>query len=250
MKMKQTRAVIAITSVLASYATQAATTHTMTNGGFTFYNPLGVEEPDFGHNDVQATFDLVNGTGAFTTSTFFNGISWVADVNAIEFYNPTNPNHTYSWSTQTWFIGGSAVTCNIAGAIDNCTDESLSTGLFLGSVTSSYNYSLTNTGQFAVHMFFDWSTNFDIPVLDVFQVVSGNLNTSSATIVSVDSDNDGAPGHAMLSNPYPGQTMALSGTMVSVQSPAVPVPATAWLFGSGLLGLIGLTRRKKSSSGE
>jgi hypothetical protein len=28
---------------------------------------------------------------------------------------------------------------------------------------------------------------------------------------------------------------------------AVPVPATAWLFGSGLLGLIGVARRTKSS---
>ena len=29
-------------------------------------------------------------------------------------------------------------------------------------------------------------------------------------------------------------------------SPAVPMPATAWLFGSGLIGLIGVARRKKS----
>jgi hypothetical protein len=28
---------------------------------------------------------------------------------------------------------------------------------------------------------------------------------------------------------------------------AVPVPAAAWLFGSGLLGLIGVSRRKKSA---
>jgi hypothetical protein len=27
---------------------------------------------------------------------------------------------------------------------------------------------------------------------------------------------------------------------------AVPVPAAAWLFGSGLIGLIGIARRKKS----
>ena len=34
--------------------------------------------------------------------------------------------------------------------------------------------------------------------------------------------------------------LSLTGT------PAVPVPAAAWLFGSGLLGLIGVARRKKS----
>jgi hypothetical protein len=28
---------------------------------------------------------------------------------------------------------------------------------------------------------------------------------------------------------------------------AVPVPAAVWLFGSGLLGLVGISRRKKSA---
>ena len=31
------------------------------------------------------------------------------------------------------------------------------------------------------------------------------------------------------------------------QSLAIPVPAAAWLFGSGLLGLVGMARRKKTS---
>jgi len=29
--------------------------------------------------------------------------------------------------------------------------------------------------------------------------------------------------------------------------PAVPVPAAVWLFGSGLLGLVGVARRKKAA---
>ena len=38
-------------------------------------------------------------------------------------------------------------------------------------------------------------------------------------------------------------------TLVSgnLTAPAVPVPAAAWLFGSGLLGLIGVARRKKTA---
>jgi len=31
-----------------------------------------------------------------------------------------------------------------------------------------------------------------------------------------------------------------------VSASAVPVPAAVWLFGSGLIGLIGVARRKKS----
>ena len=36
-----------------------------------------------------------------------------------------------------------------------------------------------------------------------------------------------------------------TGTITSESAPAVPIPATVWLFGSGLLGLIGVARRKK-----
>ena len=31
----------------------------------------------------------------------------------------------------------------------------------------------------------------------------------------------------------------------SISPAVVPIPAAAWLFGSGLLGLIGMARRKK-----
>ena len=37
---------------------------------------------------------------------------------------------------------------------------------------------------------------------------------------------------------------AFGGTLAGVSSSAVPVPAAAWLFGSGLVGLIGVARRK------
>jgi len=36
-----------------------------------------------------------------------------------------------------------------------------------------------------------------------------------------------------------------SGTVQSLA--AVPIPAAVWLFGSGLLGLIGMARRKKAA---
>ncbi len=40
---------------------------------------------------------------------------------------------------------------------------------------------------------------------------------------------------------------ATFGTVVATESiGAVPVPAAVWLFGSGLLGLVGVARRKKA----
>jgi hypothetical protein len=37
------------------------------------------------------------------------------------------------------------------------------------------------------------------------------------------------------------------GTIDGFEAPAVPVPAAVWLFGSGLLGLVGVARRKKAT---
>jgi hypothetical protein len=40
------------------------------------------------------------------------------------------------------------------------------------------------------------------------------------------------------------ELLTLSSTNISVASTAVPVPAAVWLFGSGLIGLVGISRRK------
>lgn len=37
-------------------------------------------------------------------------------------------------------------------------------------------------------------------------------------------------------------------TLIAKASPVVPVPAAVWLFGSGLLGLVGVARRKKAAA--
>jgi len=46
--------------------------------------------------------------------------------------------------------------------------------------------------------------------------------------------------------PWPETTARADLRYASFQPSAVPVPAAVWLFGSGLLGLIGVARRKKA----
>lgn len=51
-------------------------------------------------------------------------------------------------------------------------------------------------------------------------------------------------------NKYEGATLTLSLAGLQIQNPIsseVPLPAAAWLFGSGLLGLAGVGRRKKAA---
>ncbi|HHJ36594.1 MAG TPA: VPLPA-CTERM sorting domain-containing protein [Gammaproteobacteria bacterium] len=45
-------------------------------------------------------------------------------------------------------------------------------------------------------------------------------------------------------DPAGRELLTLSPTSVSVASTVVPVPAAVWLFGSGLIGLVGVSRRK------
>jgi len=88
----------------------------------------------------------------------------------------------------------------------------------------SYNFSLT-AGQVAFGTFFDWSVrNSGMPVLAIFN-----------------SDGSAGTGVPMQAGPFIGQPISFQGTVS-----AVPVPAAVWLFGSGLIGLIGLAKRKAS----
>lgn len=45
-----------------------------------------------------------------------------------------------------------------------------------------------------------------------------------------------------------GSVAGIDNYRTSFRTPTVPVPAAAWLFGSGLLGLTGIARRKKNRS--
>jgi len=56
-------------------------------------------------------------------------------------------------------------------------------------------------------------------------------------------------GSPMTTAPFPGFNANFDITSVhvtSVETTAVPVPAAVWLFGSGLVGLVGVARRRKS----
>ena len=94
-----------------------------------------------------------------------------------------------------------------------------------------------------------WQYSFSTPELGTVDVNFGPTNTSEsdafATAVSTSFTltqaanveffiKDGPNGHE-----YSGDN--LGGVSLST----IPVPAAVWLFGSGLLGLVGITRRKK-----
>lgn len=149
------------------------------------------------------------------------------------------------------------------------------------SGTSTTMYTMTvGAGQVGAHMLFDWSTSADIDVLVLWDMnkswsattsapfktfgcstaqallvpeCTGTTKNTSATVwsgVSIDTnaDTNAYPGTTMIDGPFAGQSANFN--VKGIQATplaAVPVPAAVWLLGSGLLGLVGVARRKMAA---
>jgi len=88
-----------------------------------------------------------------------------------------------------------------------------------------------------------------VPVYDFFTVGGWTLDLTSLAVI----DNGGIldlegmgmlSGHDFTTTNVTWSFSAQSATSYSMTVTAVPVPAAFWLFGSGLIGLIGVARRK------
>ena len=95
--------------------------------------------------------------------------------------------------------------------------------------TGTYNFTLA-PGQVAMGVLLDWNGNVGIPVLNI-------LNADGS---GVDIDGDGTLGTQIIASAITSAPMGFAGTTI------VPVPAAAWLMGSGLIGLAGFARRRQN----
>jgi uncharacterized lipoprotein YmbA len=88
---------------------------------------------------------------------------------------------------------------------------------------------------------FQGSATADVQVGDILTLQGMILTTNSLGY----SDGLNYSWTDALNTMTPSLTTQTSGAILSAYQPAVvPVPAAVWLFGSGLLGLIGIARRK------
>lgn len=98
----------------------------------------------------------------------------------------------------------------------------------------TYTGIVVGPGQVGGHILFNWGATKNIDVVNVWNVGPGGVYTST------DVDGNGVAGLGMIDGAFPGFNANFNFT-------AVPVPAAVWLFGSGLLGLVGVARRKKAA---
>jgi len=252
----------AVTAALAVGSAQAA----QVSSGYTFTTAGAVS------NFTMLTAD---GTGAYAP---YNGYT----------FGGTN-NVTFTWDG-TMFTSSSDYTLG-GPNVSNATISSPT--VFFGSKWTAHDVQIfgpgsytfasgsgpqtmtVGAGQFGAHMLFNWATNADIDVVNVWNNsttfsgcdspatnpaasnclwsgISNTVGNSAATVfrfASSDGDGDGTNGSGMVDGPFFAfnANFNLQGTLTPVET-VVPVPAAVWLFGSGLLGLVGIARRKKGSA--
>ncbi len=223
-----------------------------------------------GTNNVAMNW---NGT-AYTASSDYTGPASAANVTASS--TTTFFGHTWVAHTIQLFAPGSY-----------SFDVTLTDGRS-GQATETGSLNVTvPAGQLGMHMLFDWNGNNNIDVFVVASMSSvfgagllyatqtntkGQFKCDQAftgTIVknciydgpyfgtagaptkseiwmlaSTDGNADGVMGIGMaLGGPFPGFNANFNANMA-----LIPVPAAVWLFGSGLLGLVGIARRKNKNS--
>jgi len=102
----------------------------------------------------------------------------------------------------------------------------------VGTADGNIHFTI-GANQIAGTIDFAWSSSAGIRVVNVWDInADGSLSYAAV------------PG--MENGPFPAYNAGFKLTGAGLVS-AVPVPAAVWLFGSGLLGLVGVARRRKAA---
>lgn len=225
MKMNKTVIATAV-AVTMGLGISGANAAAMTSASFVMLTAGGAQgNPD--GDDTTVTGSIGGGAWSVASTTLFSGSLWATDSGTT--FGPG----TYTFDT-----------------MEGGTPNPLYTGIVVGA------------GQVGGHILFNWGAanastscgqdNCGIDVVNVWDVATaGGVTTYTSTDVAANRVGgngipsvlgpDGVLGLQMIDGPFKTFNANFNFTT------AVPVPAAVWLFGSGLLGLVGVARRKKTA---
>ena len=229
--MKKTVIASALALSMGFGAAQAAP---MTSATFTMFDGAGGSVPTgTGGPDNTVTGSIGSGAWAVASTTTFFGANWTAAGGTT--FGPG----TYDVDTTN---GAGAV--GPTGTI-GCTaaNNACYTGVVVGA------------GQVGGHILFNWGATSDIDVVQVWDVSTA---AGVTTYTSTDATVSGGPAVYTIGGAFTAPDGILGVGMIDgafikyhanfdFTTAEVPVPAAVWLFGSGLLGLVGVARRKKAA---
>ena len=232
--MKKTSLSLAIVGLLGTGIAQAgflanSTTYTVSvSGGCMAFGDCTALAQNVGTGSFTITTD---GTGSSYTAGSYSGILYTGTPGGnFQTGGPVASSGTVSAAGQldldfTGRTGTAQFFPQYAGAawnIDNNTKQP-GTGLYEGFTTGTDSNVDPNTGLPSLTL---TGTN-----------LVATANGFTGTLLSA--GNVGAAWGAFDGTPY--------SEVYNVTVSAIPVPAAVWLFGSGLLGLVGVARRRKSA---
>ena len=122
---------------------------------------------------------------------------------------------------------------------DNGTMTIQNTATFYASVWTAAGVTFSDTGSaYDGNMTFSWSVNPSIPVFSSWDVMASGSAPGQVSDTAVVAVNNATI--LPTSSAFPGFHPNFSGSLQKV-----PVPAHVWLMGSGLIGLVGVSRRRR-----
>ena len=194
-------------------------------------------------------FTMLTATGGVVGGTSDVTMTWAGTVfTASSDYTGPGGASNMTLSSPTTFFGSTWSAHDIQ--VFKAGSYTFDTALGGGNPESGMLNLTVGSGQLGAHMLFDWGANKNIDVAVLWKpnaAFGGNQSLSGPGIwnsSSIDGDGDGVMGIKMApGGPFQGKEANFN--LNGITPAAVPVPAAAWLLGSGLLGLAGVARRKK-----